>query len=643
MDFFGLQDSRKRQSLLLLVAFVIAMVAIAFFVHAVIAGLLMLLTKHDAFWSLSAPGTASVALVWIAIFAGMFFRYLDIKHGGAVLARRFGAVCASDRSRFEHEKQLLNIVAEVSIASGNLPPDVFVLRKESGINAFVLGREEGQYAIVVTQGALDVFDREELQAVVAHEFGHINNNDLPLNMRLLMVLGGLMAIDEIGRMLLKGSEDGFHPGMIVGAVLVGIGSVSVFFGKIIRAAFSRQREFLADATAVQFTRNPAALALALDAVREHGNDPLLHAVHAQELVHLCFQSGTRRAWYKKMIATHPDLQRRIDAIDPHFAIKKRKTRNRRPSKNANANAASIRSSDAGMGVSAAANFVGTEPKTKKAANQAINIDAKKSVVKLSDYAMIILTDANSSMAALFALFATGDASRKREYFNSLTFSFDEAFSDEVKRIQAAIPEELETDQLYIVNHVSAILLRDVDADALQRIVYKLEKVLTVTKGYNLMTYATILLIRRKLNIYFPIIENTAKQGAPKAKARRVKTFDDMGREFALLLSLMVETSGAPEHKLDEQFQRALKCYTRNSYPRLTANQDGIIPELESAFQTLYVQPKSIRQAFVRHCIEIAQHDRVVLPKESAMLGLFAASLGCEELVPTAAEHFRKSA
>ena len=117
-----------------------------------------------------------------------------------------------------------------------------------------------------------------------------------------------------------------------------------------------------------------------------------------------------------------------------------------------------------------------------------------------------------------------------------------------------------------------------------------------------------------------------------AMARKAKSFDCMGQEFALLLSLMVETSGAPPDELDKQFRRVLNCYTQETYPRRTANETGIIKDLEAAFQTLYVQPKPIRHAFVQHCIEIMRHDGHVMPDERALLDLFAASLGCEELI-----------
>jgi len=144
------------------------------------------------------------------------------------------------------------------------------------------------------------------------------------------------------------------------------------------------------------------------------------------------------------------------------------------------------------------------------------------------------------------------------------------------------------------------------------------------------------LLRRKLGVEFPVIETLADNDADCAEARLAKNFDSMGEEFALLLSLMVETSGAPSEELEDQFKRVLKCYTQKEYPRRNAAEVGIITELETAFQTLYVQPKPIRLAFVQHCVEIIRNDGHIARAEAVLLELFAASLGCEEMTQLAA-------
>ena len=325
MDFYEQQTNRRWHSTALIIVFTLVLVAMGVLIHVVIAALSRLLEQGGSLLQPSTPALVMIGLVWLTMIAGAIFRLIDVRSGGAMLARRFGAVHASDRSRHDKERQLLNVVAEMSIASSTAQPDVYVLRYENSINAFVLGSRDSRPVIVLTHGALEAFDREQLQAVVAHEFAHISNGDLAVNMRLLVAMGGLMAIDEVGQLLIaRNDENAVHPGTLVGYLFCALGTVGVVSGRLISAAFSRQREFLADATAVQFTRNPYGLAAALDVISEQRNEPALHGLHARELAHLCFQSGPRLRWLGKWLASHPDVALRIKAIEPHFNVKKRK-------------------------------------------------------------------------------------------------------------------------------------------------------------------------------------------------------------------------------------------------------------------------------------------------------------------------------
>ncbi|MBX2882983.1 MAG: M48 family metalloprotease, partial [Granulosicoccus sp.] len=577
MDFFSQQSIRKRHSLFILVGFVMAMLAIALIIQISVAGFSMFLGESKSIWIPSTQAIVMVGIVWLTLLAGSFFRALDVRAGGAVLARRLGAVHASNRARHDKEKVLLNVVAEVSIASGTVQPEVYVLRNESSINAFVLGNASNRNVIVVTNGALEAFDRDQLQAVVAHEFGHIANGDLPLNMRLLVALGGLMAIDEVGRWLYsKGPGNNFHPGIIVGALLIGIGSVGVFAGKLIRAAFSRQREFLADASAVQFTRNPLALASALGTIKSRDDEPALHSPHMQELVHLCFRMGITRKWFYKLLNTHPSLQDRIDAIDPHYAVKQRKERDRQAN-----NSELSGSAMQGMLSAGDSDLAGHNDQI----SSTILSDCEDHIVP-SDRIFLLLGDQTSWLAALFAVFANSDPIKHTAYLNTIAFSFDQQFAAKVKDVLRLLPDEFKHEKVSVITHVTDNLRQSVEAKTRQQIVHKLEQIIAAGNDYDLVSYATLQLIRRKLDLEFPILESLADHRTPVAQARKVKTFDAMGGEFALLLSLVVEASGATATQLDEQFKRVLKCYTQTSYSRRTANETGIIDELEAAFQTL---------------------------------------------------------
>jgi Zn-dependent protease with chaperone function len=613
MNFFDQQSLKRRQSIFLLICFVASFIATGIVIHLVIAALSILLGESTQLFKLSAPAITVIGLVWLTIFLGAFFRSLDVKGGAKKLAKRFGAVKVSSRSRDERGQQLLNVVAEISIASSTPQPSVFVLPRESSINAFVLGSppvaiRARQYALVVTQGALDNFDRDELKAVVAHEFAHISNDDIALNMNLLIALGGLMAVDEVGQLLVgKNPDNYFHPGVVVGYLMRVLGSVGVFFGQLTRSAFSRQREYLADACAVQYTRNPYAMASALNIIKLQSGEPALHNIHQNELAHLCIQSGTSRRWFGRLLASHPKIQNRIDAIDPNFGAKYRKARKAKKRPNEHKYAGS-----GGATPSISSNVVAD-----------LSLDSA-----LSDGAQIILSDAPNSMAVLFAIYVSDDANNQRDYFNAVSFAFTKKFTARVKELRNILADEIEHNQLAIIDHSTKSICSSMNMEHRQQFLLKLEGLVSVAGDFDLMNYASLQLIRGKLELDFPVIKTLAEHHV--AQGRHVKAFASMGSEFALLLSLMVESSGASEALQNQEYERVLKCYTAAKFPRRFKKEKGIVPEVSAAFQTLYVQPKPIREAFLQHCIEIVKQDGVIARAERALLVLFAASLGCQQ-------------
>lgn len=610
MDFFGSQDNRRKQSALLLLCFVAGMLAMGIVIHVVAVLISIPLSTGIDFSQPTKPAKAFIILIWLTCCAGCFFRILDVRAGGAALARRFGAVEANGTARYRNEKEFVDVVSEIAVASACQMPRVFILHRESAINAFVVGGFDGNEALVVSQGALDQLDREQLSAVVAHEFGHISQGDIPLNMRLLIALGGLNAIDEVGKLLMVRYDGKLlgQPGAIVGFVLRGIGSIGVFFGRLTRSAFSRQREFLADACAVQFTRNPESLASALSVIRDQHYDEAIHGVHSEELTHLCFQSGEKVKWYDQFFATHPPVQKRIDAIDPHFAVKLR-TKKRAAEK--------------------------TKPNLYRAGSgiNAMPISGAGAVMSLglSDLASVTLIDSASCLAVLHAVFVSDDKSKSKLYYDAIAFAYNKIFAHQVREIRETLHTDLHTNQLAVIDKATSQLCDSIKLDNRQRLLKSLEKLLLVEGEFTLMNYATLQLIRRKLKAEFPVLEQKADKVHSIAEAAQAKSFDTMGREFALLLSLIVESSGSQTQELDEQFKNALKCYTKEHHPRRSAEEPGIVKELEASFQTLYVQPRGIREAFVRHCVEIAQADGHIAADERALLNLFAASLNCDSL------------
>jgi Zn-dependent protease with chaperone function len=226
----------------------------------------------------------------------------------------------------DDEQRLVNIVDELSIASGLAAPPLYVLNREQGINAFAAGASPGQAVIVVTQGALEQLSRDELQAVIAHEFSHILNGDIRLNLRAVYVLQGIVFLSAIGRFMMQyysgaGTEEGRSffslPFAAVGVGVFAVGSVGLFFCRIIQASISRERENLADASAVRFTRNADALCGALARIQVNASGSRLRNWHADALAHMLFAPPSP-GWLSTLIATHPPIEERMRRINPRM-------------------------------------------------------------------------------------------------------------------------------------------------------------------------------------------------------------------------------------------------------------------------------------------------------------------------------------
>jgi len=260
----------------------------------------------------------SSILTALCIAGASFYRLVSLAGGGGAVAQELGAERVHGQTSDLHRRQLVNVVEEMAIAAGVQVPEVYVLEEEVKVNAFTAGYAPSNAAIIVTRGALDVLSREELQGVVAHEFSHILNGDTRLNTRLIGVLFGILFIGLAGRLILRGSaEAGGRVGAVglaIGAALAAVGFSGLMLGRLIQAAVSRSRERLADASAVQFTRNPGGLAMALKKIAVRGST--LINVRSDEVSHMLVADG--RKFFDRLFATHPQIIERIRAIEPRF-------------------------------------------------------------------------------------------------------------------------------------------------------------------------------------------------------------------------------------------------------------------------------------------------------------------------------------
>lgn len=328
MNFFEHQDKARSSTRLLVflfscaVAVLITMTSLVVIFALAFGELQAGQTRSLVDYARTAPDVLlGVSAVVVSIVGlGALFRINELRGGGKAVAQSLGGRLLNLQTRDEQERRLLNVVEEMSIAAGVQVPEVYVI-EDPAINAFAAGYQPQDAAIGITRGAIQELNRDELQGVIAHEFSHIFNGDMRLNIRLIGWLYGITVIGLIGHHLLRSlrysrsRKKGAGGALFIGLALVVLGYGGTLFGNLIKAAVSRQREFLADASAVQFTRNPNGIGGALKRMALHGSGSRITAVDTSEIGHMLFGAGA--GWFS-MFATHPPLPERIRRIDPQW-------------------------------------------------------------------------------------------------------------------------------------------------------------------------------------------------------------------------------------------------------------------------------------------------------------------------------------
>ena len=322
MNFFEQQDKARGKTGTLIIYFCLAVICIIVAIFALFSGVFQKAKDfQDMAWSVELfllTGAGTLIVVTLASLG----RIVSLSSGGATVANALGGKLISPNTKDLFERRTRNVVEEMAIASGTPVPPVYMMEEE-GINAFAAGFSPKDAVIGITRGCATKLSRDQLQGVVAHEFSHILNGDMRINIRLTGILFGIVFIARIGEIMLRAGQvsryrrrskdDNGGALMLIGIGLVGIGLIGGFFGSLIRAAVSRQREFLADASAVQFTRNPEGIAGALKRIGGFSSSSKVMIPGAKDFSHMFFGSAM-----SSMFATHPPLPVRIRRIEPNW-------------------------------------------------------------------------------------------------------------------------------------------------------------------------------------------------------------------------------------------------------------------------------------------------------------------------------------
>jgi len=344
MDFFTRQAKAIRQTKILVGYFLLAVIVITVAINLVFY---LALSSHQSFiggiieWFSEAYWIYISAITLAIIILTSVYRSWQINSNPQAIIKMVNATRIPLETNDKKRKPLVNIVEEMSIASGMPIPKIYIMQNEQGLNAFVSGLKPSTAILVVTQGLLNTLSRQQLQGVIGHEFSHILNGDMRLNLRLMGIVAGILVLGQVGQFILRGGSrsrhsysSGFHFSsnasssnkrsggsaiLIIGFGLFVIGYIGLFFGRIIKAAISRQREFLADASAVQFTRDRSGIAGALLSIKNATEGSQLNIASAEEMSHMCFSRSSNTFFnIGGWLASHPPLEDRIQAIYPGY-------------------------------------------------------------------------------------------------------------------------------------------------------------------------------------------------------------------------------------------------------------------------------------------------------------------------------------
>lgn len=629
MDFFEHQEVARKKTGQMVFLFVLAVIAIVMALNVVISGLYIYgigeLSQRSSTVPLATQFYSIPPELWLTvtgvslliIFGGSAFRILQLGEGGEAVARMVGARKVSRSTADPLEKRLLNVVDEMAIASGVSVPQVFVMDDEPAINAFAAGYKPNEAIVAVTRGTLEQLDRDELQGVIAHEFSHIFNGDMRLNIRLMGVLYGILIIGAMGGFMLRSmrysshrSRDGKGAGavLILGLALFVIGYTGVFFGRLIKAGVSRQREFLADASAVQFTRNPEGITNALKKIGKMDEGSLIQGEHAEELSHMYFGQGIMTAM-SGLMATHPPLMDRIKRINKGRVPPLSPSRRRQIQEAMTANLAEEQANVAGGMIEPGnvAESIGNPSNLHM-------IYAASLLASIPQPVSDSLALEKGSKALMYALVLDEDATVREHELKVFRQTAHKDLESEVMRLVGHLDKLHDRYRLPLFD-LAVPTLKDLSAEERRSLMDGVKMVIDADRRIKLEELTIYILLRAHLG-----------EQAGRADQLRYKTMTDLKAEVELLLSLLAYLGKSEQYSAQVVFDKAANELSAilpdlNLVELKEFNADDLV----SAMEKFAVMSPALKERLTAACIVAVMADEMVSIKElEVMRGLCAS-------------------
>jgi len=634
MDFFGHQEQARRNTTWLIVLFALAVVAIVLAVYLAVSGGLWFAQffqgTHpfftiDTLWDERRFFWTSLITVAV-IAAGSWYRTAQLRRGGgAAVAEMLGGERIPGNTEDPLLRRLLNIVEEMAIASGLPVPPVYLMQ-QNGINAFAAGYGPSDAVVAVTHAAVDLLDRDELQGVIAHEFSHLLNGDSRLKMRLMGLLFGITLISDAGIALItvrhnlrydiRRRERGPHPAMLVlGALLFLVGTIGAVFADMIKRAVSRQREFLADAAAVQFTRNPAGIASALKVIGGYKEGSRVRHAGVQQASHFFFGNALQFWGKKDWWATHPPLLDRIRRLDPSF---------RGSYETVNPQARNARITSEAWAGFAAAEAIKTAAADAESLMRDVgspNADhlqrARQLIAAIPDHLKNFTHDPYTARAIVYTLLLhTDDAKQRAVQLEVLKKSADANVFREVLEVQPLVAGLKPESRLPLVEMVLPTL------KTLSRDQYKAfhKCVVAVIKADHKISMGEYVLHRMLLRHLRPAFYPAAPQPVQYEHIR------ELLNEVACLLASLIRAGDHPQPA--EAYAAAIKTFETDFMPAMPAVAACRLNHLDAALRRLELATPALKRKVLQACVTCVLADGKVSVEEGELLRIVADAMDC---------------
>lgn len=635
MDFFEAQDRAKRNTGKLVVLYLLAVIGIVFSIY-MISLLIIQWQFNDFGGGLWSPVwlTVVTVTVLITIVIGTLTRVAQLRKGGSAVAELLGGRRLDPSTTDLNERRLMNIVEEMSIASGMPVPDVYVLDDEENINAFAAGFNTMDAAIGVTRGALEQLSRDEMQGVIAHEFSHIFNGDMRFNVRLIGVLNGILLIHVMGMVVMRSvmysgrsrsrsSKDGGGNAVIVvvlvGLSLVIIGYIGMLFGRMIQSAISRQREYLADAAAVQYTRNPDGLAGALSKIASKRKGGEIKDGHAMEMSHLFFASSFH-SLFDKLYSTHPPVDKRIKAINPSFDLADEKRKDKIRKKFEKDHVAG--SEKAATPKSGVAGHAALTPEVILAAIGTLDDrHIQRAGSMLHDIPESLRDAAHEAFSAEALIYAmivisgsTQDRAKLPVWFKSES---GEGIPAEIEKL-IGILENGDRAWFLPLADMAHASLRGMSRKQYESFRDRIRRLAMESEEENLFAFAIEKIVERKLASVF------SSDKTPEIRHHNLKSIE---QELSVLISALAQLSGEQKHAAWDAGMKPISKVAPEEMKLLDPEECGL-KELDSALDELSMTANPVKKYILSSIIHTVIADKEITIEEKELIRAISEALDC---------------